>query len=52
MSTPQSAILPEASQHVLYMVISVTHKSDKLIKQCSVLPALIEVIKKQNDVDN
>jgi porphyrinogen peroxidase len=52
MSTPQSAILPEASQHALYMVINVTNKSEELIKQCAALPALIETIKKQNKVDS
>ena len=52
MSTPQSAILPEASQHALYMVIKVTYKSDKLIKQCAAFPALIETIKTQNNEDS
>lgn len=52
MSTPQSAILPEASQHALYMIIDVSNRSDKVSKQCAALPALIETIKKQNKVDS
>ncbi len=52
MSTPQSAILPEASQHALYMVIKVTNNSEELIKQCAALPTLIETIKKQTKVDS
>jgi porphyrinogen peroxidase len=52
MSTPQSAILPAASQHALYMVINVTNKSENIVKQCAALPALIESIKKQHKVDS
>jgi porphyrinogen peroxidase len=52
MSTAQSAILPEAAQHALYMVINVTNKSGNIVKQCSLLPTLIESIKKQNKVDS
>lgn len=52
MSTPQSAILPEASQHALYMVIDVTNNSENVVKQCAALPTLIETIKKQANTDS
>ena len=51
MSTPQSAILPEAGQHALYMVINVTENKKDLVKQYASLPALIETIKNEHEVD-
>jgi len=51
MSTPQSAILPEAAQHALYMVINVTENTKDLVKQCILLPILIETLKKEHNVD-
>ncbi len=50
MNTPQSAILPEAAQHAIYMVINVTDKSPDVVKQCAALPALIATIKTQYKV--
>ena len=49
MSTPQSAILPEASQHALYIVINVDNKIDNVVKQCALLPELINKIKQQHN---
>jgi len=51
MSTPQSAILPEAAQHASYMVINVINNTKDLVKQCASLPILIESIKKEYKVD-
>ncbi len=51
MSTPQSAILPEAAPHALYMVINVTNNTKDVVKQCASLPVLIETIKKEHKVD-
>ncbi len=51
MSTPQSAILPEAAQHALYMVINVAENTKDVVKQCASLPALIDSIKKEHKVD-
>lgn len=52
MSTPQSAILPEAAQHALYMVINVTNNTQDVVKQCASLPSLIEAIKKEHKVES
>ncbi len=52
MSTPQSAILAEAAQHALYIVINVTSNSNNVVKQCAALPTLIETLKKQHKVDS
>ena len=52
MSTPQSAILPEAAQHALYMVINVDNKTNDVVKQCASLPTLIKEIKQQHNVDS
>ncbi len=51
MSTPQSAILPEASQHALYIVINVDNKIDNVVKQCALLPELINKIKQQHNTN-
>ena len=52
MSTPQSAILPEAAQHALYIVINVKSKTDNVVKQCASLPTLINNIKQQHNADS
>lgn len=52
MSTPQSAILPEAAQHALYLVINVDNKANNVVKQCTSLPTLINDIKQQHNIDN
>lgn len=51
MSTPQSAILPDAAQHALYMVINVTNNTKDIVKQCASLPTLVESIKKEHKLD-
>lgn len=52
MSTPQSAILPDAEQHALYIVINVDNKTNDIVKQCASLPALINNIKQQHNTDS
>jgi len=52
MSTPQSAILPEAAQHALYIVINVDNKTSDVVKQCASLPTLINNIKQQHNTDS